>query len=154
MQPFQIIEVDPQGADALSLLKQAAIEARALYPELFAPDAPWPTNPPTDTRGVYLILYQANTPLACGALEALDEAEAEIRRMFVAHEARRRGLAKAMLTALESHARRLGFNRLKLETGYKQAPAISLYKSQGFRPMMPYGNYANDPTSVCFEKCL
>ena len=41
-----IVEADPQGADARWLLREAAIEARGLYPELHAPGDPWPTNAP------------------------------------------------------------------------------------------------------------
>src|SRR2546430_15426810 len=35
-----IEEVDPQGPEAMSLLREAALEARSLYPELIAPGAP------------------------------------------------------------------------------------------------------------------
>ena len=35
---------DPQHPQALRLLAEAALEARALYPELFARDAPAPGN--------------------------------------------------------------------------------------------------------------
>jgi hypothetical protein len=44
---FKIVSADPQGADALLLLGEAAIEARALYPEHFTPKTPWPGKPPT-----------------------------------------------------------------------------------------------------------
>jgi hypothetical protein len=52
-----VVEADPQGADALWLLREAAIEARGLYPELHAPGDPWPTNAPAGPRGVYLLGY-------------------------------------------------------------------------------------------------
>ena len=46
MNTLVIEEVDPQGPEAMSLLREAALEARSLYPELIAPGAPMPTNPP------------------------------------------------------------------------------------------------------------
>lgn len=57
-----IEHVDPQGHDALALLREASIEARALYPDLHAPEAPWPTNPPTPTRGTYVVAYLVEYP--------------------------------------------------------------------------------------------
>jgi len=152
VKPLRFVEVDPRGPDALALLREAAVEARALYPELFAPDAPWPTNVPTPEGGVYLVAYEGDSAVASGALRPLGGDEAEVRRMFVTRAARRRGLAKAMLVELEAHARRLGHAVLKLETGYKQAPAMALYESQGYRRIEAFGEYAADPTSVCFEK--
>lgn len=149
-----IVEVDPKGPDALLLLRQAAIEARELYPELFDADAPWPSNPPTPEGGTYLVVYESEMPIACGSLRPIDEKVAEVRRMFVTPSARGTGAAKAMLQALERHAARLGYTHLRLETGYRQTPAMRLYESSGFLRIPPFGVYLNDPTSVCYEKAI
>ncbi len=146
------VEVDPQGADALALLREAAIEARALYPDLLDPDGPWPTNGPTPPGGVYLLAYVDGAALACGAIRPLERGVAEVRRMFVTRSARRRGLARQMLRELEARALGLGHAVLRLETGHRQRPAIRLYESEGFVPIPAFGAYAGDPTSVCFEK--
>jgi putative acetyltransferase len=150
----RVESVDPQGPDALALLREAAIEARALYPELFTPNAQWPTNVPTPERGTYLIAYSEDQPVACGAFRPLEQAVAEVRRMFVTRSARRRGLAKIILQELELQAREFGYTVLRLETGVRQSPAMALYESCGFRRIPPFGEYINDPTSVCFEKQL
>jgi hypothetical protein len=47
---MRIATVDPQREDAMALQREAAIEARALYPELHAAGSPWPTNPHRDYR--------------------------------------------------------------------------------------------------------
>jgi putative acetyltransferase len=151
---LKILEVDPQGGDALSLLREAAVEARALYPELVSGGAPWPMNPPTPPRGVYLLAYAGEKPIACGALRPLDESTAEVRRMFVTREARRIGAGRAILKELEVCARDLGYAVLRLETGNRQAAAMRLYESIGFHRIAPFGEYAGDPTSVCFEKAV
>lgn len=150
----KIVEVDPQGADALALLREAAIEARALYPELFAHGAPWPGNPPTAGRGVYLVAYTDGKPSACGALRSIDAETVEVRRLFVTAAARRRGLARAMLLDLERRAAALGYAVMRLETGNRQLAAIALYESLGFKRIPPFGQYADDPMSVCFEKTI
>lgn len=149
-----IVEVDPQGPDALALLREAAVEARALYPEFFPPGSPWPTNGPVPARGTYLVAYDAGRPVACGALRPLDDHAAEVRRMFVTPGARRQGWASTVLAELERRALGLGYGLLRLETGCRQVPAMALYRSRGYVRIPPFGAYADDPTSVCFEKPL
>lgn len=149
-----IAEADPQGRAALGLLREAAVEARALYPELSSPDAPWPTNGPTPGGGVYLLARSGDRVLASGALRPLEPGLAEVRRMFVTRDQRRQGLARAMLSALEAHAWARGITRLRLETGFRQTAAMALYMSCGYRRIEPWGDYAEDPTSRCFEKTL
>ena len=71
--------VDPEADVALALLREAAVDARALYPELHGPDAPWPTNSPLPQRGVYVVGYDGDVAVACGALSPLGDATAEVR---------------------------------------------------------------------------
>lgn len=80
----------------------------------------------------------------------LREAAIEVRAMY------ERGveLRRAMLERLEREARRLGYAVIRLETGCRQEPATALYAACGFRPIAPFGEYADDPTSRCFEKRL
>ncbi len=74
--------------------------------------------------------------------------------MFVDPDVRRRGVARAILRALESAARDLGYHTLRLETGTRQSEALDLYASAGFGEIPRFGEYADDPFSVCFEKRL
>ena len=59
-----------------------------------------------------------------------------------------------ILRALEQRARELGYPTLRLETGARQPEAISLYESEGYLPIEPYGYYRDSPLSRCFEKHL
>jgi GNAT superfamily N-acetyltransferase len=102
-----IEDVDPQGADALSLLHEALIDARALYPELFLGGTKSPTNGPLVERGVYVVAYVDGRPLASGALRPISEAVAEVKRMYVHRDHRRQGLARAVLRHLQKEAVRL-----------------------------------------------
>jgi putative acetyltransferase len=144
--------VNPQGEDALSLLREAAIEARALYPELHTEGAPWPGNPPTPPGGTYVIAYEVEIPVGCGALRPIDAATVEVRRMYVLKSARRSGVARKILAALEASAARMGYKVMRLETGNRQHAAMALYESFGFERIAPFGECMNDPTSVCYEK--
>ena len=134
------------------LLREAAIEAQALYPELHDPNGPWPTNSPTPPRGTYLVVYEGHIPIAMGALQPIDESTVEVRRMYVLKSYRRLGVARRLLNELEQHAARIGFETLRLETGNRQVPAIRLYESYGFARIPPFGTYADTPTSLCYEK--
>jgi putative acetyltransferase len=152
--PLTIGPVDPQHLQALALLAEAAIEARALYPDLFAPDSPAPTNTPLGEREVYLLAWRKGVAVGCGALRRIDAATGEIRRMFVTRGARRDGVARALLARLEADALALGYRRLVLETGIKQKPAMALYRASGWRKIKPYGTFVGDATSVCFGKTI
>ena len=154
VQLLTVLEVDPQGTDALSLLREAAVETRAIYPEYFVHDAPWPTNGPNPVGGVYLVAYKGTSPVGSGAFRPLEQGVAEIRRMFVTRAARRTGVARQLLGELEARAHAFGYTTLRLETGYKQAPAIKLYESAGFGRIDAFGPYVGDPTSVCFQKVI
>ena len=146
--------VDPQHPQALALLGEAAREARALYPELFAPNAPAPTNPPLRAREVYLLARRDGEALGCGALRQRDAFTGEVQRMFVTRSARRDGVASALLAQLEYDARQQGFRQLVLETGARQLPAIALYSRCGWQRIAAFGNFVGDPMSVCFGKTL
>ncbi len=148
---LRIVDVDPQGKVALSLLREAAVEVRAMYDDVLPPDRPWPVNAPLGARDVYLVAYLDQQPVACGALREIDRVTAEVKRMFVRHDHRGHGIGRAVLSHLVAEARRLGYERLRLETGNKQAQAMALYEGFGFYRIAAYSAHENDPTSVCFE---
>jgi ribosomal protein S18 acetylase RimI-like enzyme len=78
----------------------------------------------------------------------------EVKRMYVAPAFRGRGIARALLRALEAAAGRLGVAVLRLETGTRQPEAIGLYEAAGYARIPAFGEYVGDPLSVCFEKRL
>ncbi len=79
---------------------------------------------------------------------------AEIKRMYVAPQARRRGVARALLGALEADAHRLGYRGLILETGTRQPEAMALYESSGWSITPRYGAYRAFASSRCYAKDL
>ncbi|MDX6314491.1 MAG: hypothetical protein QOF44_3955 [Streptomyces sp.] len=113
-------------------------------------------------QGLYLIVYDEwGTPVATGGWRSQDEndggyadGDAEIKRMYVIPEARRRGLSRLVLAALEDDARAAGRTRMVLETGTKQPEAISLYTSCGYEPCARFGHYRFDELSRCYAKPL
>jgi ribosomal protein S18 acetylase RimI-like enzyme len=100
----------------------------------------------------YLVGVVSGRAVACGALQALDPATAEIKRMYVRPAYRGRGIARQLLDALEELAFRAGNSVLRLETGAYLPSALALYRSSGYTEIPVYGEYVGNPDSVCFEK--
>ncbi|HEY0260924.1 MAG TPA: GNAT family N-acetyltransferase [Lacisediminihabitans sp.] len=94
------------------------------------------------------------SPIGCGGLRELDEAEAEVKRMFVRRESRGSGASTAILDRLESIARERGYSRLLLETGDRQPDAVRFYLRQGYTRIPNFGHYAGHEASLCFAKPL
>ncbi|MET0497166.1 MAG: GNAT family N-acetyltransferase [Steroidobacteraceae bacterium] len=151
---LSIQAVDPFDPNALTLLREAAIEARQIYADRIDADAPWPTSVPVPARGIYILAYLSGEPAGCGSLYPLDETTAEIRRMFVVPGSRRAGIARRILHALEVAAVGFGYVTLRLETGMRQPAAIRLYEAAGFQRIANFSGRGSDALSVCYEKRL
>lgn len=114
---------------------------------------------PADVRapnGAFLVAWLDGRPAGCGAVMALDRSAGvgQVRRMYTAPGARRRGVSRAVLAALERRAADLGFRRLQLETGLAQPEAMALYEAAGWRRITPYGRYQDSPETACYGKDL
>jgi GNAT superfamily N-acetyltransferase len=104
-------------------------------------------------RGLFLVAYVDGSPAACGGWRAR-ETDAELKRMYVTPAFRGRGLARAVLAALERTAAEAGYRRLILETGDRQPEAIALYRSAGYEPVPSFGFYADSPSAVHLGKVV
>jgi GNAT superfamily N-acetyltransferase len=141
-------------ADVQELTAAQQTEIRARYN-----GAGEPGTPPSaaDVSVVLLARDDDGTPVGCGALRALGDGTAEVKRMFVVPAARGRGVSKAVLSGLEAAARQRGWTTLRLETGPRQPEAVGLYTRAGYRPIGAFGAYAGAPDaahSLFFERVL
>ncbi|MGY2001554.1 GNAT family N-acetyltransferase [Blastococcus sp. SYSU DS1024] len=132
-------------ADVRRLTTDQQTEVRARYGGKEEPG----THPSgADVALVLLARDDDGTPLGCGALRALGDGVAEVKRMYVVPAARGRGVSKAVLAGLEEAARSRGWAALRLETGPLQPEAIGLYSGTGYRPIEAFGDYVGDPDAV------
>ena len=147
-------EADPLSEEALHLLGEMRAEALRRYGDVIGLAAPAPTNVPLAPRSVFFLARLNAAAVGCAALRPMGEKIAEVRRMYVVSSARRRGIGRLLLAAVERAASRFGYHALWLETGNRQPEAIALYESCGFHRIAPYGAHVGDPLSLCFEKDL
>src|SRR6478609_6493233 len=138
---LHVIATSIQSADAGVLIAALNAELLALYPEEGATHFRLDADEVAPGRGAFLVAYADGAPVGCGAVRRLDDAAAEVKRMYVVPTARGTGVARALLAALEAEARRLGARRLLLETGTRLDAAMALYRRAGFVEIAAFGEY-------------
>ncbi len=79
-----------------------------------------------------------------GMMYVLDEGD--ISNVAVHPDVRRRGVADALLDALQARARALLLSFLTLEVRQSNAPAVALYEKHGYRIAGRRRNYYEKPT--------
>jgi GNAT superfamily N-acetyltransferase len=92
-------------------------------------------------------------PLGCTALRRIDDEICEVKRLYVAPEARGAGLGRALVAAATERANRAGYREIKLDTLPGMHAAIALYEKSGFAPIAPYGSHPY-PGLICLGKVL
>jgi len=103
-------------------------------------------------RSAFLVARLEGRPVGCAALRPLDVEAAEVKRMYVAPSARRKGVGRQLLSELERLAGGFGYRILRLETGNRQPEAVALYESCGYRKISAFGKYIGNSVSICYEK--
>ena len=78
----------------------------------------------------------------------------EITRMFVEEQFRKIGIARQILDLLTQAANTRNLESIKLETSVRFTNAVRLYKSAGFVPCPPFGEYVHAPYNTYMEKRL
>jgi GNAT superfamily N-acetyltransferase len=138
---------DPDEFPASELMAEMRVELNDVY-ETFSrldnpPLSPDELRPP---GGAYVVGFMGDDAVAGGGLRRLTDEVAEIKRMYVRPAARSRGVARALLAALEDAAVSLGYTAARLDTGPRQMHGLALYRSAGYVDVEPY----NDNPFACF----
>jgi GNAT superfamily N-acetyltransferase len=133
--------------DGARLLADFAAEMDALYDGLDLSAPGMPTAGPTDLGppgGAFLVGYHDGVPVCCGGVKRLPDGACELKRLYVVPAARRQGVARALLTALEGVARALGYAVARLDTGPRQPHAAAFFEAEGYAPV---GNFNANPAA-------
>ena len=149
---IKVVSADVSEVIASGIIAQLDAEIEKRYP-----GEPINGVEPNEFRasgGYFVIGYWDAQSVGCGAFRPYDPTTVEIKRMFVAPEFRGRGIARAILKAVEDEAHQRGFKRSILETANRQPEAVSLYRACGYHEIPKYGHYVNSARSLCFGKTL
>jgi GNAT superfamily N-acetyltransferase len=134
-EPVLIAAADPDHPHARRCLAAYVAELALRFDGGFDPGHSIPATaddlrPP---QGLLLLATRGGEPVACGALKLHGDEPTELKRMWVAPEARGLGMGRRMLAALEEAALARSTSRIiRLETNRALAPAIALYRSAGY----------------------
>lgn len=107
-----------------------------------------------DASSAMWIAYVDGAPAACVAMRPLPEVAgaAECKRLYVAGKHRRRGLADALMQALETHAAEAGHDAVYLDTKDDLIGAIKLYDRLGYERCERYND--NPQATIFMRKRL
>lgn len=148
---IKIVRTDPWNTDFIeltkkldSILQESDGEEHEFYAQY---------NNPVDLDKA-VIIYINNDPAACGAIKKYSGKTAEIKRMYVQPEYRRKGFAGLILNELEKWSSELNYSECILETGRGLIAAVNLYKVSGYKVIPNYGQYKGVDRSMCFRKVI
>jgi DNA-binding MarR family transcriptional regulator/GNAT superfamily N-acetyltransferase len=126
--------VDPEHPDAQYCLAEYAAElnrrsTRGFDPSVGATALPHEVRPPA---GQFFVAYLHGEAIGCGAVKHHADAPAEIKRMWIAPQARGLGLGRRLLETLEACALERGARVAHIETSAVLTEALYLYRSTGW----------------------
>ena len=129
-------DVSPEAPELQPILSGLFAEYAQRYGDYFSSkqeveQTEWYLPP----QGLFLVLEQDNEIIAMGAYKPCDGETAEMKRIWTRSDLRRQGLALVVLKELERRARRAGYQKVFLTTGFRQPEAVRLYAGQGYLPL-------------------
>jgi ribosomal protein S18 acetylase RimI-like enzyme len=140
--PEQIEEVrrllrEYEASLGVSLCFQGFERELATLPGEYAPPA-----------GRLLLASETGQALGCVALRKLEDETCEMKRLYLRPDFRGKGTGRMLALAIIDEARKIGCNKMRLDTLPSMREAIALYESLGFKRIEPY--YRNPVPGAVF----
>jgi DNA-binding MarR family transcriptional regulator/GNAT superfamily N-acetyltransferase len=133
---------DPASPEARACMAAYFAELGERFDGGFDPGASLPATDAdlAEPSGLLLLARLHGEPAGCGALKFHGTEPAELKRMWVASQARGLGLGRRLLSELEDQARRHGATVVRLETNQSLTEAITLYRSAGYAEVSAFSD--------------
>lgn len=136
---LRFVAVGQHDELARPLMAELAVEYSTRYGGTPEGVGTWLRSHPADefeapSGGMLIGLLDAE-PVTGGAFQRFDPETAELKRIWTSSGHRRRGLARALLLALEAEISGRGYRRIYLTTGDRQPEAEALYLATGYRKL-------------------
>ncbi|MBE8474347.1 GNAT family N-acetyltransferase [Streptomyces justiciae] len=130
--------VDGAAPDARACLDAYAADIDARFPEGFDKSDLVGPEEVSGAAGAFFVAYEKGRPVGCGALRRLEPGVGELRHVWVHQDARRLGLARRLLAALEAEATARGLTLLRLDTHATLTEAQAMYRACGYTEIPAY----------------
>lgn len=104
-------------------------------------------------EGCILLARSHNQLAGCVALRKLEDGSCEMKRLFTRPNFRGMKIGLILCESIIEKARKLGYNKMRLDTLESMHAARALYKSLGFYEIAPYC-YNPIEDAVFMELCL
>ncbi|MFC7013078.1 GNAT family N-acetyltransferase [Streptomyces viridiviolaceus] len=144
--------VNGHAPDARACLDAYAADLDARFPEGFDKSDLVGAHEVSGDAGAFFVAYEEGRPVGCGALRRLEPGVGEIKHVWVHPEARRLGLARRLLDALEAEAAARGLTVVRLDTHAVLTEAQAMYEACGYTEIPAYTDHVY--AAHWFEKRL
>jgi GNAT superfamily N-acetyltransferase len=108
--------------------------------EVGAAMAAEPSDDLCSPHGLFLLARRDGASIGCAGLRLLPAQTGEITRVFVVPGARRQGVGRQLLYAVEDAARQHAVSRIRLDTRTDLAEARQLYTAHGYREVAAFND--------------
>ena len=102
--------------------------------------------------GAFLVARHEGRAVGCGGIRQLGPDVGELRRLYVAPEARSLGVGRLLFEAMEETARKIGYRTVRLDTNPALEEARAMFEEMGYREIPAYNDNPN--AGVWYEKDL
>ncbi|MDP4334194.1 GNAT family N-acetyltransferase [Curtobacterium sp. A7_M15] len=140
--PADIPEVDALLDAYLDEREATFPSAQGSYSRKRTPAAEF--TPPV---GTFVVAYDEGRPVGCGGLRRIpddgDDVRFEVKHVFVTPEGRGRGVATAVMDALEASGADLGATAIVLDTNDSLVAAGAMYRGRGYERVAAFNDNPN-----------
>jgi GNAT superfamily N-acetyltransferase len=140
--PADIPEVDALLDAYLDEREATFPSAQGSYSRKRTPAAEF--TPPV---GTFVVAYDDGRPVGCGGLRRIpddgDDVRFEVKHVFVTPEGRGRGVATAVMDALEASGADLGATAIVLDTNDSLVAAGAMYRGRGYERVAAFNDNPN-----------